>query len=73
MKRIQVWFYLLLAVVSVAIMTYSTAQTGCDSTNTPPTDPNGHAWAPNQQIAVNIDPAFDSGQQAALQQAFTNW
>jgi hypothetical protein len=63
----------LIGVAAVATLSYLNAQTGCDSSNTPPVDPGGHAWAPNTPVTVNIDPSFDSGQQAALQQAFTNW
>lgn len=63
----------LLGVAGVATRSYLSAQTGCNSTNTPPQDPTGAAWAPGMAVTVNIDPSFDSGQQAALETAFTNW
>ena len=65
----------LLGVAGVATKSYLSAQTGCDSTNTPPQDPTGAALpgAPGMAVTVNIDPSFDSGQQAALETAFTNW
>lgn len=73
MKFVRVLRYvILMGVVAVAAPALN-AQTGCDSSNTPPADPAGHAWAPNTQVTVNISPAFDPGQQAALQTAFTNW
>lgn len=74
MKFIRVLLcLLLLAMATVATMLYLNAQTGCDSTNTPPQNLGDHAWAPNTPVAVNFDPAFDPGQQAAMQTAFTNW
>jgi hypothetical protein len=74
MKFIRVLInFSLFAVTSVATMTHLSAQTGCDSSNTPPQATGGHAWAPNTAVTVNFDPAFDSGQQAAMETAFTNW
>jgi hypothetical protein len=63
----------LIGVAAVATVTYLNAQTVCDSTNTPPQDPTGAAWAPNTAVTVNIDPSFSSDEQTALQTAFTNW
>jgi hypothetical protein len=57
----------LIGLATVVTLSYLNAQTGCDTTNTPPADPGGHAWVPNTPVTVNIDPSFDSGQQAAMQ------
>jgi hypothetical protein len=74
MKFVRVLLYsLMMGMIAAATPASLSAQTGCDSTNTPPADPAGHAWAPHTPVSVNIDPTFDSGQQAALQKAFTNW
>lgn len=56
----------------MTLLSGQTTQT-CDSSNTPPQDPNGQSWAPNTAVTVNIDPLFVPDVNSAIQSAFQNW
>ncbi len=71
-------FWILLVSLTIQVGAQDVPPTGCPPSPPvnccpPLTTSNSQTWAKGSKVNVNIDPSFNTEQQSAIRQSFTNW